>query len=135
MNGLCHFLAIQGYGCNNPGGPLIVIGDFLGVSILRYIFPGDKLAAEFTFFGVAQAQTFFQVSFFSEGLNCLRLNSRGFMSRTIILSRLYCYWFLKIWSSMPLKNGIAHYYNIITSIPERFYNRVTELGNVVLGCW
>ena len=40
-----------------------------------------------------QTQKSFQVSFFHEGLNCLRLNSRGFMNQTIILSRVY--WFVK----------------------------------------
>ena len=52
---------------------------------------------------------FFQVSFFSEGSNNLRFNSRVFIrSQTIILSRVYS--FLKIWSSIPLwiKSRIVH---------------------------
>ena len=90
VNGLFHFLSVQGYGCKNPGGPLIMI--FPEVSISRHIFPGDKFAAWLTFSG--GRLKFFSVSFFPEGSNHLGLNSRGFMSQTIILSRVF--WFLKI---------------------------------------
>ena len=45
---------------------------FPGVSISRYVFSGDNFAV-LSFFRGWQTQKFFQVSFFSEGSNCLRL--------------------------------------------------------------
>ena len=73
---------------------------FQGVSISRYIFQGVNLQSLPS--SGWQAQKNFQVSFFSNGSNCLnKINSRGFTSQTILLSsRLY--WFLKIWSFIPL---------------------------------
>ena len=60
--GLFQFLFIQGYGCKNPGDPLIVI--FPGVSISNYVFPGGKFA-QLAFSG-RETDHFFQISSFSK---------------------------------------------------------------------
>ena len=57
---LFHFLSVQGYGCKDPVGPLIMI--FPGISISKYIFPGVKFA-QLPFSGW-EAEDFFRYHFF-----------------------------------------------------------------------
>ena len=109
LNWLFHSLSTPVYRCKNPWDPLIMIF-FPEVSISRDIFPGSKFAQLLFFLGMGgwETEICFQVSFFSKGLNCLILNSRGFMNQTFIYSRAY--WFLKICLSIHLcmdKNGIT----------------------------
>ena len=106
LNWLFHSLSTPVYRCKNPWDPLIMIF-FPEVSISRDIFPGSKFAQLLCFLGVGDWNLFSGI-IFSKGLNCLILNSRGFMNQTFIYSRAY--WFLKICLSIHLcmdKNGIT----------------------------
>ena len=100
------FLSVQGYGGTNPRGPLIMIFSRV-FFISRYIFPGGKFA-QLPFFRVGD-WIFFQVSSFSKGSNCVRFNSRVFISQTIIVFQAaLVFKNLVVRTPVWTKNGIAH---------------------------
>ena len=106
LNWLFHSLSTPVYRCKNPWDLLIMIF-FQRFLYQGIFFQAVNLHSYFLFWGW-ETEICFQVSFFSKGLNCLILNSRGFMNQTFIYSRAY--WFLNICLSIHLcmdKNGIT----------------------------
>ena len=75
---------------DNPGDPLIVVFS---------IFPGGTFSQLGTFSLVGDWNLFSGIIFFQQ-IELFKINSREFMSQTIIYSRAY--WFLKIWLSTPI---------------------------------
>ena len=111
-NELFHFLSVQGYGCKNPRGLLIMIFS-RGLSQSLYIFPAGKFAP--LPFSEWETEIFFTGIIFSEGSNRLRFNSRGFNNHSF--QGILIFKNLVIHTPVWVKNGTAQF--LVQSCSER----------------